>query len=104
MSEVLTVVACLRAKAGEHARLRGQLQRLVEPTRAEAGCITYDLHASNFDPGYFMFHEVWRSAADLDAHFKTPHMVAFAKLLPELLVEPMDLTKWTKLLPTSYVA
>jgi quinol monooxygenase YgiN len=97
MSEVLTVVACLRAKAGGHSRLREELQRLVAPTRAEAGCITYDLHVSKSEPGFFMFHEVWRSVADLDAHFKTPHMVAIAKLLPELLEGPMDLSKWTKL-------
>jgi quinol monooxygenase YgiN len=97
MSEFLTVVACLRAKAGEHARLREELQRLVAPTRAEVGCVTYDLYGSKSEPGFFMFHEVWRSAEDLEAHFKTPHMVAISKLLPELLREPMDLTKWTKL-------
>ena len=97
MSELLIVVASLRAKAGEHAHLREQLQRLVEPTRAEAGCVTYDLHASKGEPGFFMFYEVWRSAADLEAHFKTPHMVAIAKLLPELLEATMDLSKWTKL-------
>jgi quinol monooxygenase YgiN len=97
MSELLTVVACLRAKAGQHAHLREQLQRLVAPTRAEAGCVTYDLFVSRSEPGCFMFHEVWKSAADLDAHFLTPHMVAISKLLPELLQGPMDLSKWTKL-------
>ena len=97
MSEQLTVIARLRAKAGQHAHLREELQRLVTPTRAEAGCVCYDLHISKSEPGFFMFYEVWRSAADLDAHFKTPHMVAISKLLPELLAEPMDLSKWTKL-------
>lgn len=97
MSEQLTVIACLRAKAGQHAHLREELQRLVAPTRAEAGCVCYDLHVSKSEPGFFMFHEVWKSAADLDAHFRTPHMVAISKLLPELLGEPMDLSKWTKL-------
>ncbi len=97
MREVLTVVACLRAKAGEHARLREELQRLVAPTRAETGCVTYDLHVSKSEPGLFMFYEVWKTEADLDAHFQTPHMVAIAKLLPELLESPMDLSKWTKL-------
>jgi quinol monooxygenase YgiN len=97
MSELLTVVACLRAKSGQQSNLREQLQRLVAPTRAEAGCVTYDLHESMGEPGYFMFHEVWKSAADLDAHFQTLHMQAIAKMLPELLAGPMDLTKWTKL-------
>ncbi|HEY2645515.1 MAG TPA: putative quinol monooxygenase [Candidatus Acidoferrales bacterium] len=97
MSEFLTVVARLQAKAGQHGRLREELQRLVAPTRAEAGCVSYDLHGSKTEPGFFMFYEIWRSAEDLEAHFKTPHMVAISKLLPDLLREPMDLTKWTRL-------
>jgi quinol monooxygenase YgiN len=97
MSELLTVVACLRVKSGQQSNLREQLQRLVAPTRAEAGCVTYDLHESKDEPGVFMFYEVWKSAADLDAHFQTPHMQEIAQVLPELLAGPMDLGKWTKL-------
>ena len=97
MSELFTVVARLRAKSGQEARLRGELQGLVGPTRAEAGCVTYDLHESMSEPGCFLFLEIWKSPADLEAHFETPHMLAIAKVLPDLLAEPMDLTKWTKL-------
>ena len=97
MSELLTVIARFRAKSGHEARLRQELQRLVAPTRAEAGCVIYDLHESSTEPGRFMFHEVWERDADLDAHFQTPHMLAIVKLLPELLEEPLDLTKWRKL-------
>jgi quinol monooxygenase YgiN len=97
MSEPLTVIACLRAKAGKEMQLRQELQCLVGPTLAEAGCIAYDLHESTSEAGSFMFHEVWRNSAALDAHFHTPHMIAISKLLPELLAGPMDLTKWTKL-------
>ncbi len=95
MSELLTAVARLRAKPGQEAQLRRELQRLVAPTREEAGCVTYDLHESMGEPGCFLFYEVWKSPADLEAHFQTPHMLSIAKVLPELLAEPMDLTKWT---------
>jgi len=97
MSELFTVVARLRAKSGQEARLRGELQSLVGPTRAEAGCVTYDLHESTGEPGCFLFYEVWKKPSDLEAHFQTPHMLVIAKVLPDLLAEPMDLTKWTKL-------
>ena len=97
MSELLTVIARVRAKDGQQNRLRQELQRLVAPTRAEAGCVSYDLHESKSEPGRFMFYEVWKSDAGLEAHFQTPHMLAISKLLPELLGEPMDLSKWTKL-------
>jgi quinol monooxygenase YgiN len=97
MSELLTVIARLRAKKGQEARLRRELQGLVAPTRAEAGCVGYDLHESTTDPRLFVFYEIWKSDADLDAHFQTPHMVAISKLNPELLEEPLDLTMWKRL-------
>jgi len=97
MSEPLTVVARLRAKPGQETQLRHQLQRLVMPTRAEPGCITYELNESKSELGLFLFYEVWKSDADLEKHFQTSHMKAVGKALPELLAEPMDLSKWEKL-------
>lgn len=96
MSEPITVIARVRAKAGQEARLCQELQRLLAPTRVEAGCIDYDLHQSQTDPALFVFYENWKSQADLDAHFDTPHLQAVLKLVPELLDGPMDLSKWTK--------
>jgi quinol monooxygenase YgiN len=97
MSAPLTLIARLRGKPGQESRLLQELQRLVATTRAEPGCIAYDLHQSQADPALFMFYEVWKGQADLDAHFQTPHMKAFGKIGQELLEGEMDLTKWTRL-------
>jgi len=97
MSEPITIVARFRAKAGDEARLRQQLQGLLAPTRAEAGCLLYDLHQSQSDPAQFLFYEIWRSAADVDAHFQTPHLQAMLQVVPGFLEEPLDVTRWTKL-------
>jgi quinol monooxygenase YgiN len=97
MSQPLTVVARLRARPGQETELRHQLQRLVTPTRAEPGCVTYELNESQNEPGHFLFYEVWKSDADLDQHFQTAHMKAIGKVLPQLLAAPMDLGKWSKL-------
>jgi quinol monooxygenase YgiN len=97
MSEPLTVVARVRAKKGQEARLRQELQRLVAPTRAEAGCLRYDLHESKAEPGWFLLYETWKSQADLDAHFQTPYLKAFFHLVPEISDGPSEITKWTKL-------
>lgn len=97
MSEPLTVVAHVRAKTGQEARLRQELQRLVAPTLAEAGCVRYDLHESTTEHGWFLLYEIWKSEADLDAHFQTPYLKAFFHLLPELADGPSEITKWTKL-------
>jgi quinol monooxygenase YgiN len=95
MSEPLTVIARVRAKAGQESRLRQELQSLLAPTRAEAGCISYDLHQSQSDPALFVFYENWTSQAALDAHFQTPHLQAHLKLVPDLVDGPLDITKWT---------
>jgi quinol monooxygenase YgiN len=97
MSEPLTVIARVRAKVGQESRLRQELQSLVAPTRAEAGCINYDLHQSRTDPALFALYENWTSQAALDAHFQTPYLQAFFKLVPELADGPSDITKWTKM-------
>jgi quinol monooxygenase YgiN len=70
----LNVVAVLTAKAGSEAVLQAALASLVEPTRAEAGCISYDLFQSAVDASTFVTVEKWQSQTDLDAHMKTPHV------------------------------
>ena len=97
MSAPLTLIARLRGKPGQESRLLRELQSLVAPTRAEPGCIAYELHQSQTDPALFMFYEIWKSQADLDAHFATSHLKAFGKIAHELREGEMDLSKWTKL-------
>lgn len=75
----LTVVAKLKAKEGCEERLGEMLQGLVEPTRAEKGCINYDLHRSHEEPGLFIFYENWESRPLWEDHMKSPHLVAFGE-------------------------
>ena len=96
MSEPLTIIARVRARPGQESRLLQELKRLPAPTRAETGCISYDLHQSQSDPALFVFYENWASQAALDAHFESPHLQAVLKLVPELVEGPLDITKWTK--------
>jgi quinol monooxygenase YgiN len=70
----LNVVALLKAKAGSEAILQQALSSLVQPSRAEAGCISYELFKSTVDATTFIMVELWQSQSDLDAHMKTPHI------------------------------
>ena len=90
----VTIFAQFRAKPGQEARLLRELKRLPESTRAEAGCITYDLHQSQSDPSVFVFYEKWASQEALDAHFGTPHLRALLKRVPELVEGSPEITKW----------
>jgi quinol monooxygenase YgiN len=70
----ITVVATFQAKPGKENELRAALIGLLAPTRKEAGCLSYDLHASPEDPAKFLFHENWADKAALDAHMQAPHI------------------------------
>jgi quinol monooxygenase YgiN len=72
----LQVVAVITAKSGSEQLVGDALNALVEPTRAEPGCLSYHLFESAADPTAFITVEMWRSQDDLDAHLQTPHVQA----------------------------
>ena len=76
----LTAVTLIHGLTGQEADLKAHLLSLSAPTRAEAGCLQYDLYQSSANPHEFMRLEVWESPAHLEAHKATPHLAAsFAK-------------------------
>jgi quinol monooxygenase YgiN len=75
----LTIIAKLKAKNGCEEQLGQVLRSLIEPTRAEKGCINYDLHRSHEDPGLFIFYENWESRSLWEEHMKSPHLMDFSE-------------------------
>jgi quinol monooxygenase YgiN len=94
---LLTVVAVLKAKPGKEEALREALLGLVEPTRAEAGCVQYDLHVSTDKPAEFVFFEKWVSQQALDEHLQKPHLVGLRSRADELFAEPPDIRTYSRL-------
>ena len=74
---VLSVV--LEAAPGREQELGSLLSSLVAPTRAEAGCLVYELHTSHEKPGAFFFYEKFAGQNALDAHVNSPHFQNFVK-------------------------
>lgn len=95
--KTLTVIATFQARPGQAAELRAALTGLLAPTRREAGCLNYDLHAATEDAAKFMFHENWTSKAHLDAHLQAPHIKALLLRVDELCVAFPQISLWEKL-------
>ena len=57
----------------------------IAPTRAEKGCVFYELHENAANPEDLTFIEEWDTDADLDAHGQSAHIQAGRKRLPELM-------------------
>jgi quinol monooxygenase YgiN len=72
----LHVVAIIAAKSGSEETVRGMLTTLADATRAEEGCLSYQLFESASAPGTFITVEEWRDQADLETHLHSPHVGA----------------------------
>ena len=92
----VTMIVALRARAGREADLEKELRALVTPTRAERGCIAYDLHASSDAPGLFLLREVWTSLKHLEKHWKSPHMLRWGEK-KAALVETREASFWRQI-------
>ncbi|MDF1553209.1 MAG: putative quinol monooxygenase [Deferrisomatales bacterium] len=98
MSETqVTVIARCKAKKGLEERVRDEILVLVEPTRAEPGCINYDLHVSADDPAQFVLYENWTSKGELDKHLAMPYLERFKELAEQLLAAPIDIALYEML-------
>jgi quinol monooxygenase YgiN len=56
----LTIVAKTITKADKIDLVKAELLKLIDTTRAEEGCINYDLHQDKENPGSFesIFHDL----------------------------------------------
>jgi len=85
MSQTLVVVATLTAKPGHGATLKAALEKVVPPSRAEAGCLRYDLHADNDNSELFVMLEEWRDATALKEHEATPHFLTLVAAVGDIV-------------------
>jgi len=95
MANGLRVVARIKAKQDKIEEVKRLLSGLIEPTRKESGCVSYELLQNCQDPTDFTFIEEWTSDAALSEHFETKHFKNAQPHLPELTAEESDIRTYT---------
>ena len=70
----LTIVAHITARADKIDLVKAELEKLVDITRSEEGCLQYDLHQDNENPAHFMFYENWESRDLWQTHMNAQHL------------------------------
>jgi quinol monooxygenase YgiN len=97
-NEIVTVIVNIKVKPGLEERAKQVLLSAVAPTRAETGCLNYDLHQSASDPAEFLFYENWASEEAFNAHTASTaeHRLALRQRLSELVDGPARLTFWQR--------
>ncbi|NOD49974.1 MULTISPECIES: putative quinol monooxygenase [unclassified Ruegeria] len=73
----LTIVANIKANPDKIDLVKTELLKLIDITRAEEGCINYDLHQDNENPAHFLFYENWESRELWQTHMGAPHLAAY---------------------------
>jgi quinol monooxygenase YgiN len=90
-------MARISARPGSEATLRRVLQDLLQPSREEAGCVSYELFQNEDNPLEFVTVEQWLDHAAAEAHMTTPHVGAAIAQASELLAQPPLIHRFTAL-------
>jgi len=85
------IVAEMEAVPERRAELIELLNGLLEPSRAEAGCVSYRYFFDSENENIVHFFELWQDQAAVDFHFATPHFQALGEKLADLIVGGPDL-------------
>jgi quinol monooxygenase YgiN len=67
---------------------------LLEPTRAESGCIYYDLLQGCEDPTDFTFVEEWKGIEALNAHLQSEHVRQALEQINGLVAAGPDIRRY----------
>ena len=97
MNNTIRVVARASVRPEKLNETLEALTELVAATRAEPGCVKYELLRNIAEPHDLTFVEEWADAESLEAHFATDHFRAVAARAEELLTAPPDIRRYTVL-------
>ena len=94
---IVSLIATLTA----HPETREELFRLlvdqIRPTRAEHGCIDYNLHVDASDSCVFVFYENWIDEDAFQAHLQMPHLQPLLSQSDTLLSRPIEIQRLLRL-------
>ncbi|WP_112945208.1 MULTISPECIES: putative quinol monooxygenase [unclassified Rhizobium] len=91
---MLLIVGTIRLPHENLALARPVMQRMVEMSRAEDGCLDYSYAEDVLEPGLVHVTERWRDQASLDRHFQTAHLSDWRAAWPALGIHDRKLQSY----------
>ena len=64
---------------------------MVDSSNMEPGCESYQLYQNPYDNTQFIFVEVWKDQAAIDAHFAMPYFTAFGPKSADWMAKPAEI-------------
>lgn len=90
--EKIVLVARLKVKDDAIEEAKRAALGIVADSRAEEGCVNYDIHQAIDDPTVFIWHETWKHKAAIDEHFEKDFFKMFFAKVGNLAAEPPQIT------------
>ena len=87
----IITVECI-AKSEKRMEVINLCREMLEPSRAEAGCISYRFYQELTDENSFFFYEEWSDQGAIDDHTATEHYLKFQMKFPTLLQQDAVVT------------
>jgi quinol monooxygenase YgiN len=84
------LIARVQAKAEHRAEVESELRRMVAASRAEPGCLRYDLFADQDGGAGFSLVEAYRDVAAVEAHRGSAHYQAYRGRTGDWLAAPTE--------------
>ncbi len=91
----LLIFGRFHARKGRETELETAIRDVSGPTRAEPGCLDYQVLRPNGDARLFYIHSRWVDEAAFELHAALPHTVRFIELAETLIDHPLDITRTT---------
>jgi quinol monooxygenase YgiN len=88
----LLIAGTVRVPPENLEAFRPHMQRMLEASRAEDGCVTYSYALDVAEPGLVRVFEVWRDEAAFQAHTRTPHIADWRAAWPQFGVSDRRLS------------
>jgi quinol monooxygenase YgiN len=88
VAKMVTIFATFKPKAGLYQEALSVLRDVLEPTRAEPGCLRFDLFAGEDRPSTLYLYEIFVNAAAIDEHRRTQHYQIYRASIEPLLEVP----------------
>ena len=90
--EKIVLFARLKVKQGTENEAKRAALAIIAVSRAEAGCLNYDMHQATHDPTIFWWHETWSSENAIKEHANSEHFKKFIAAIKDLTEEPLQVT------------
>ena len=93
-------LACNRLDCAEKENdLQDVLTKLIEPTRKEPGCISYNLLNNLANKCEYTFYEEWETDKDLESHMQSAHFQEAVSSLNGLIASEPEINQYHSVEP-----